>query len=241
MVALSNQSYLLALTSSEERKVSSLFVGESEKANRRCFLEKLKKASLLYVDLRKLKPIRLIEEKRNLKWALCFLLYRLAYDQMGLPFMKPNEAYRHIPPYPKCSDSGATEDFGHSFRSISLVAFDEVGVLDTKGTFFQLEKNEKGVVRLFRYHSKGLSIKNYVAFGLSKVTLHFISLSPLDASIPVYDVLCSSSFSVNELADSLLEYTGGIPGLLTLAVNMLLNYVEMRNQPFMSKEVQKSG
>ncbi|EME25766.1 archaeal ATPase [Galdieria sulphuraria] len=153
-----------------------------------------------------------------------------------------------------------------------LLAFDEVGVLDTKGTLFELEKNDKGVVRPYNDFfgiisqlckepdlffivvgkSKGLSIKNDVAFGLSRVILHFIPLSPLDASSiveflektlletptqePVCNVLCSSSFSVNELADSLLECTGGVPGLLTRAVNMLLNYVEMRNKPFISKE-----
>ncbi|GJD07220.1 hypothetical protein Gasu2_15900 [Galdieria sulphuraria] len=154
--------------------------------SRRTFLEKLKRASLLYVDLKELKPTRPIEEKRNLKWAVYYLLIKAACLQ-------------------------------------SVVG-----------------------------KSKGLSIKNDVAFGLSRVILHFISLSPLDASsivefleksllktptqVPVCNVLCSSSFSVNELADSLLECTGGVPGLLTRAVNMLLNYIIARNQPFISKE-----
>ncbi|GJD10047.1 hypothetical protein Gasu2_42660 [Galdieria sulphuraria] len=213
----------------------------------RTFLEKLKRASLLYVDLRGLKPTE--PKERNLKWAVYYLLYRSACNQMELR-----------------KTLGITSD------QYLLLAFDEVGVFDTKATFFELEKNDKGVVRPYNDFfgiisqlceepdlffivvgkSKGLSIKNDVAFGLSRVILHFIPLSPLDASsiveflqkslletptqVPVCNVLCSSSFSVNELADSLLECTGGVPGLLTRAVNMLLNYVEMRNKPFISKE-----
>ncbi|GJQ10444.1 hypothetical protein GpartN1_g2235.t1 [Galdieria partita] len=99
--------------------------------------------------------------------------------------------------------------------------------------------------------SKGLRIKNSVAFG-PRVLLHFISLSPLSSSnlieflekshlkgqtqSRVCDILCSSSFSVNELSEALLECTGGVPGLLTRAVNMLLNFVQTRGQPFMLKD-----
>ncbi|GJQ13914.1 hypothetical protein GpartN1_g5705.t1 [Galdieria partita] len=99
--------------------------------------------------------------------------------------------------------------------------------------------------------STGLRIKNSVAFG-PRVLLHFISLSPLSSSNIVEflekstlkgqvqhricDILCSSSFSVDELAEALLECTGGVPGLVTRAVNMLLNFVQTRGQPFMLKE-----
>ncbi|GJQ10303.1 hypothetical protein GpartN1_g2094.t1 [Galdieria partita] len=99
--------------------------------------------------------------------------------------------------------------------------------------------------------STGLRIKNSVAFG-PRVLLHFISLSPLSSSNIVEflekstlkgqvqhricDILCSSSFLVNELAEALLESTGGVPGLLTRAVNILLNYVQTRRQPFMLKD-----
>ncbi|GJD11041.1 hypothetical protein Gasu2_51980 [Galdieria sulphuraria] len=208
----------------------------------------------------------------TLKWAVYYLLYRSACNQMGLPFMKPDEAYRHIPLYPSFLIPELRKTLGIPSDQYLLIAFDEVGVFDTKATFFELEKNDKGVVRPYNDFfgiisqlckepdlffivvgkSKGLSINNDVAFGLSRVILHFISLSPLDASsivefleksllktptqVPVCNVLCSSSFSVNELADSLLECTGGVPGLLTRAVNMLLNYIIARNQPFISKE-----
>ncbi|EME25883.1 archaeal ATPase [Galdieria sulphuraria] len=240
--------------------------------SRRAFLENLKKASLLYVDLKELEPTVPIEFFRNLKWAVYYLLYRSACNQMGLPFMKPDEAYRHIPPYPSFLIAELRKTLGIPSDQYLLLAIDEVGVFDTKATFFELEKNDKGVVRPYNDFfgiisqlckepdlffivvgkSKGLSINNDVAFGLSRVILHFISLSPLDASsiveflqkslletptqVPVCNVLCSSSFSVNELADSLLECTGGVPGLLTRLVNMLLNYVVMRNKPFISKE-----
>ncbi|GJQ09013.1 hypothetical protein GpartN1_g804.t1 [Galdieria partita] len=99
--------------------------------------------------------------------------------------------------------------------------------------------------------SEGLRIKNSVAFE-PRVLLHFISLSPLSSSniveflekshleeqfhYRVCDILCSSSFSVNELSEALLECTGGVPGLLTRAVNMLLNFVQTRGQPFMLKD-----
>ncbi|GJQ14793.1 hypothetical protein GpartN1_g6584.t1 [Galdieria partita] len=99
--------------------------------------------------------------------------------------------------------------------------------------------------------SEGLRIKNSVTVG-PRVLLHFISLSPLSSSniveflekshleeqfhYRVCDILCSSSFSVDELAEALLECTGGVPGLVTRAVNMLLNYVQTRGQSFRSKD-----
>ncbi|EME25852.1 archaeal ATPase [Galdieria sulphuraria] len=237
---------------------------------RRTFLEKLKRASLLFVDLRKLKPTD--PKERNLKWAVYYLLYQSACNQMGLPFMKPDEAYRHIPPYPSFLIPELRKTLGIPSDQYLLIAFDEVGVLDESLDEFHFKRTHDGRVRPYNDFigiisqlckepdlffivvgkSKGLSIKNDVAFGLSRVILHFISLSPLDASsiveflektlletptqVPVCNVLCSSSFSVNELADSLLECTGGVPGLLTRAVNMLLNYIIARNQPFISKE-----
>ncbi|EME25913.1 archaeal ATPase [Galdieria sulphuraria] len=192
---------------------------------RRTFLEKLKRASLLYVDLRKLKPTRPIEEKRNLKWAVYYLLYRSACNQMGLPFMKPDEAYRHIPPYPSFLIPQLRKTLGIPSDQYLLVAFDEIGVLDESLDEFHFKRTHDGRVRPYNDFfgiisqlckepdlffivvgkSKGLSIKNDIA-------------------------------SVNELADSLLECTGGVPGLLTRAVNMLLNYIIARNQPFISKE-----
>ncbi|GJD11382.1 hypothetical protein Gasu2_55220 [Galdieria sulphuraria] len=182
---------------------------------RRTFLEKLKRASLLYVDLRKLKPTRPIEEKRNLKWAVYYLLYRSACNQMGLPFMKPDEAYRHIPPYPSFLIPQLRKTLGIPSDQYLLVAFDEIGVLDESLDEFHFKRTHDGRVRPYNDFSES-----------SKDTYQE----------PVCNVLCSSSFSVNELADSLLECTGGVPGLLTRAVNMLLNYIVARNQPFISKE-----
>ncbi|GJQ15738.1 hypothetical protein GpartN1_g7529.t1 [Galdieria partita] len=120
--------------------------------------------------------------------------------------------------------------------------------------FFEIVRelcNENNLFVIVVGKSEGLRIKNSVAFG-PRVLLHFISLSPLNSSsiveflekshleeqvqYRVCDILCSPSFSVNELAEALLESTGGVPGLLTRAVNMLLNYVQTRRQPFMLKE-----
>ncbi|EME28291.1 archaeal ATPase [Galdieria sulphuraria] len=216
---------------------------------RRTFLEKLKRASLLSADLKELPALKL-----------------------GLTFFETDEAFRHGCSVSLLSSSESSGDIlGIPSDQYLFLAFDEVGVFDTNGIFFELEKNDKGVIRPYNDFfgiisqlckepdlffivvgkSKGLSIKNDVS-SVSKVILHFIFLSPLDASSiveflektlletptqePVCDVLCSSSFSVNELADSLLECTGGVPGLLTRAVNMLLNYIIPRNQPFISKE-----
>ncbi|GJD10658.1 hypothetical protein Gasu2_48380 [Galdieria sulphuraria] len=166
---------------------------------------------------------------------------------MGLPFMKPDETYRHIPPYPKFLVPELRKTLDTPSDQYLLVAFDEVGVLDESLDEFHFKRTHDGRVR--PYNDFFGIIRT---FGLSKVILHFISLSPLDVSsivefleesllktptqVPVCNVLCSSSFSVNELADSLLECTGGVPGLLTRAVNMLLNYIIARNQPFISKE-----
>eukprot|EP00871_Galdieria_phlegrea_P002866 jgi/Galph1/3580/GphlegSOOS_G2202.1 len=98
--------------------------------------------------------------------------------------------------------------------------------------------------------SNGLSIQNY-ATSVSRVLLRFIPLSPLDSpSIKGHleksatrlpnkplasEFLCSASLRVEELADVLLEYTGGVPGLLIRAVNILLNNVEDGKEP-LSKE-----
>ncbi|GJD11550.1 hypothetical protein Gasu2_56840 [Galdieria sulphuraria] len=115
--------------------------------SRRAFLEKLKRASMFYVNLRELEPTRPIEENRNLEWAVYYLLYRSACNQMGLPFMKPDEAYRHIPLYPSFLIPELRKTLGIPSDQYLLIAFDEVGVFDTKATFFELEKNDKGVVR----------------------------------------------------------------------------------------------
>ncbi|GJD06635.1 hypothetical protein Gasu2_10400 [Galdieria sulphuraria] len=236
---------------------------------KRTFLEKLKRASLLYADLKELKPTD--PKERNLEWAVYYLLIKAACLQSGLPQPDPDECFKEL----KLRSDALVQKIRSILNIPSdqylLVAFDEVGVLDESLDEFHFKRTHDGRVRPYNDFfgiisqlckepdlffivvgkSKGLSIKNYVS-SVSKVILHFISLSPLDASsivefleksllktptqVPVCNVLCSSSFSVNELADSLLECTGGVPGLLTRAVNMLLNYIIARSQPFISKE-----
>ncbi|EME27865.1 hypothetical protein Gasu2_58530 [Galdieria sulphuraria] len=122
------QSYLELLSNVGESALIGLNdVGESEKSNRRGFLKKPENTSLLFIDPRKLEPIRPIEEKRNLEWALYFLFYRSACDQTGLPFMKPDdEAYGHIPPYPKLSVVlELRKTLSIPFDQYLLVVFDE--------------------------------------------------------------------------------------------------------------------
>ncbi|EME25868.1 archaeal ATPase, partial [Galdieria sulphuraria] len=218
--------------------------------SRRTFLEKLKRASLLYVDLRELEPTE--PKERNLEWAVYYLLIKAACLQSGLPQPGPDECFKEL----KLRSDALVQ----KIRSILNTPSDQYlwwhlmkvrPYNDFFGIISQLCE-EPDLFFIVVGKSKGLSIKNDVAFGLSRVILHFIPLSPLDASSivefleksllktptqePVCNVLCSSSFSVNELADSLLECTGGVPGLLTRAVNMLLNYIIARNQPFISKE-----
>ncbi|GJQ14407.1 hypothetical protein GpartN1_g6198.t1 [Galdieria partita] len=260
-------SYLELVQRFRETSLSSFASDPSRKE----FLDKLREAVLLYVDLTDLEPTNPIEEKRNLKWAVYYLLYRFACKQKGLSVMSPQDAYKKIPLLPEFLLPELRKILGISSDQFLLVAFDEVGVLDESDDEFHFKRTPDGRVRpyndFFRIvrglckednvffivvgKSKGLSIKNYTA-SVSKVLLHFISLSPLNWSsiveflekshlkvqtqFRVCDILCSPSFSVNELAEALLECTGGVPGLLTRAVNMLLNYVQTRGQSFGSKD-----
>ncbi|EME25949.1 archaeal ATPase [Galdieria sulphuraria] len=213
---------------------------------RRAFLENLKRASLFYVDLRGLEPTVPIE--RNLEWAVYYLLFGSCCTSVGQESVDADVVFKECRTCPCILVRELRSILGIPSDQFLLLAIDEVGVFDTKGTFFELEKNDKGVVRPYN----DFFVLRIMCLLVSRVILHFISLSPLDASsivefleksllktptqVPVCNVLCSSSFSVNELADSLLECTGGVPGLLTRAVNMLLNYIIARNQPFISKE-----
>ncbi|GJD05606.1 hypothetical protein Gasu2_00660 [Galdieria sulphuraria] len=221
---------------------------------KRTFLEKLKRASLLYADLKELKPTD--PKERNLEWAVYYLLIKAACSQVGAEIFRKKEAFEMVDMEPSNLVPLLRDILRIPSDQYLLLAFDEndKGVIRPYNDFFgiisQLCK-EPDLFFIVVGKSKGLSIKNDVS-SVSKVILHFILLSPLDASSiveflektlletptqePVCDVLCSSSFSVNELADSLLECTGGVPGLLTRAVNMLLNYIIPRNQPFISKE-----
>ncbi|GJQ15045.1 hypothetical protein GpartN1_g6836.t1 [Galdieria partita] len=259
-------SYLELVQRFRETSLSSL----ASEPSRKEFLDKLREAVLLYVDLTELKPID--PKEKSLEWAVHYLLFKSACLQSGFEEEpSPVECYNLLQLRTTVLVKRIREVLNMRADQFLLVAFDEVGVLETRGKFFDLEVNDEGSVRPYNDFfgivrglckqdnvffivvgkSKGLSIKNYTA-SVSKVLLHFISLSPLNSSSiveflekshlkvqtqsRVCDILCSRSFSVNELAEALLEYTGGVPGLLTRAVNMLLNYVQTRGQSFRSKE-----
>ncbi|EME25827.1 archaeal ATPase, partial [Galdieria sulphuraria] len=100
--------------------------------------------------------------------------------------------------------------------------------------------------------SEGLNIYNYVA-SVSRVQLVFIPLSPLEnhsivehleksssflftGSPKVSEILCHEDFSTSELAELLLELTGGVPGLLVRAISYLLLYKSSNNNFLLSKE-----
>ncbi|EME25882.1 archaeal ATPase, partial [Galdieria sulphuraria] len=91
------QSYLELVNSMGESALIGLdYVYESEKANRRGFLEKLKRASLLFVDLRRLEPTVPIEFFRNLKWAVYYLLIKAACSQVGAEILRKKEAFEMV-------------------------------------------------------------------------------------------------------------------------------------------------
>ncbi|GJD09423.1 hypothetical protein Gasu2_36790 [Galdieria sulphuraria] len=238
--------------------------------SRRTFLEKLKRASLLYADLKELEPTD--PKERNLEWAVYYLLIKAACSQVGAEILRKKEAFEMVDMEPSNLVRLLRDILRIPSDQYLLLAFDEVGVLDESLDEFHFKRTHDGRVRPYNDFfgiisqlckepdlffivvgkSKGLSIKNYVAFGLSRVILHFIPLSPLDASSiveflektllktpthePVCNVLCSSSFSVNELADSLLELTGSVPGLLVRAISYLLLYKSSNNNFLLSKE-----
>ncbi|GJD09813.1 hypothetical protein Gasu2_40430 [Galdieria sulphuraria] len=129
------QSYLELVNNMGESALIGLdYVGESEKANRRGFLEKLKRASLLFVDLRELEPTE--PKERNLKWAVYYLLIKAAFLQSGLPQPDPDECFKELKLRTDALVQKNPFNLKHSFRSISFVAFDEVGVLDERERIF---------------------------------------------------------------------------------------------------------
>eukprot|EP00871_Galdieria_phlegrea_P004847 jgi/Galph1/5363/GphlegSOOS_G4039.1 len=239
--------------------------------SKRTFLENLKNAALLYVDLSKLEPMIPFEEKRNFKWAIYYLLVKTACSQAGSSLISKESAYRAIDMEASNLVPLLRGILSTRVDQFLLITFDEVGALEGMTKDFDFKETSDGRVRPYNDFfgilrelceqenlffivvgkSKGLSIQNHVS-SVSKVLLHFISLSPLDSPsikehlvkshlksnnrLSVYQVLCCSSFSVDELADVFLEYTGGVPGLLTRAVNMLLNYSQSIQRPLSKEE-----
>eukprot|EP00871_Galdieria_phlegrea_P000501 jgi/Galph1/1451/GphlegSOOS_G135.1 len=211
------------------RQMGEVYLAESSRdLSKRTFVENLKSATLLHVDLNGLKPTVPEHEKRNLEWAVYYLLIKNACLQMGHEEPDPEQFYSQIK---------------------MRVAFDEVGTLEELAASFQLRT--ANIFFIVVGKSEGLSIQRYTS-SVSKVELQFISLSPLEQysiqehlerspTLPpnrryVSEVLCNENFSTAQLAELLLEYTGGVPGLMTRAISLLLEYVERKRDSCISRE-----
>jgi len=99
---------------------------------------------------------------------------------------------------------------------------------------------------------EGLNVENYSG-NVSKILLKFITLSPLDqasieehlekstfTSAPVSSVLCHHGFPIKDVSELLLEYTGGVPGLLVQAVRFLLKYAAKNPRISLTREIVES-
>eukprot|EP00871_Galdieria_phlegrea_P001741 jgi/Galph1/2568/GphlegSOOS_G1263.1 len=253
------------------RQMGEVYLAESSRnLSKRTFVENLKSATLLHVDLNGLKPTVPEHEKRNLEWAVYYLLILRACEQMGISRPDPEEAYRRVSVYPDTLVSQLRDILKIPSSQYLLIAFDEVGTLEELAASFQL-RTVGGVVRPYNDFfaiirelckqaniffivvgkSEGLSIQRYTS-SVSKVELQFISLSPLEQysiqehlerspTLPpnrryVSEVLCNENFSTAQLAELLLEYTGGVPGLMTRAISLLLEYVERKRDSCISRQ-----
>ncbi|GJQ15889.1 hypothetical protein GpartN1_g7680.t1 [Galdieria partita] len=266
------KSYLELLKSMGERAlIGPENISDYEKDRRRSFLDKLHEAVLLYVDMRHLEPTD--PKEKSLKWAVHYLLFKSACLQSGFEEEpSPVECYNVLQLRTTVLVKRIREVLNMRTDQFLLVAFDEVGVLDTRGKFFDLEVNDEGRVRPYNDFfgilwglclednvffivvgkSEGLSIHNYAA-SVSRVELTFIPLSPLEkdsiiehlekssssmftGSPKVSQILCHQHFATNELAELLLELTGGVPGLLVKAINYLLHCKLSQDHLLLSKE-----
>ncbi|EME26027.1 archaeal ATPase [Galdieria sulphuraria] len=265
------QSYLELVNNMGESALIGLdYVCESEKANRRGFLEKLKRASVLYVDLRELELTD--PKERNLKWAVYYLLIKAAHSQVGAEILSKKEAFEKVDMEPSNLVPLLRDILRIPSDQYLLIAFDEVGVLDESLDEFHFKRTHDGRVRPYNDFfgiisqlceepdlffivvgkSEGLNIYNYVA-SVSRVQLVFIPLAPLGkhsimehleksssflftGSPKASEILCHEDFSTSELAELLLELTGGVPGLLVRAISYLLPYKSSNNNFLLSKE-----
>eukprot|EP00871_Galdieria_phlegrea_P004845 jgi/Galph1/5361/GphlegSOOS_G4100.1 len=239
------------------------------------FLENLKNAAFLYVTLKELEPTYPVEEKRNFKWAVYYLLIKTACLQVGASLISKRGAYEAIE-----MESSNLVPLLRTIMQIPtekylLIAFDEVGALEDATEEFDFKKKgsdirpyndffgiieelckQENLFFIVVGKSKGLSIENYVS-SVSRVLLKFIPLSPLEKdsieehlekssivaapnSPKVSDVICSENLSTSKLAEILLEFTGGVPGLLTRAVSLLLEAAMSRPDFSFSKEYFRS-
>eukprot|EP00871_Galdieria_phlegrea_P004170 jgi/Galph1/4754/GphlegSOOS_G3364.1 len=218
------------------------------------FLENLKKAAFLYIDLRNLDQTP--PEDRNFNWTIFYMMMKAAPESMGEETEDPDAAF-------KVCDTSASRLVRKLRTNLNIpssqyivVAFDEIGSLEANAKKYDFDIHPVagvqphndffGIIRelcqqdnlcsLVVGKINGWSIQNYYS-SVSRVLVYFIPLSPLDLSnikehlekspttMPnrplVSEFLCGTSLRVEKLADALLEYTGGVPGLLTRAVNFL--------------------
>ncbi|GJQ12480.1 hypothetical protein GpartN1_g4271.t1 [Galdieria partita] len=267
------KSYLELVKSMGERAlIGPENISDYEKDRRRSFLDKLHETILLYVDLTDLEPTNPIEEKRNLKWAVHYLLFKSACLKSGQGQPDPDECYNVLQLRTTVLVKRIREVLNMRSNQFLLVAFDEVGVLDESYGDFDFETTQDG--RVFPYNdffgiirglckqhnvffivvgkSEGLNIHNN-AISVSRVELTFTPLSPLEkhsiiehleksssfmftGSPKVSQILCHQHFSTSELAELLLELTGGVPGLLVKAINYLLQCRLSQDHLLLSKE-----
>ncbi|GJD07051.1 hypothetical protein Gasu2_14340 [Galdieria sulphuraria] len=191
-------------------------------------------------------------KKRNLEWAVYYLLIKVACLQSGLPQPDPDECFKEL--------KLRTDAVVQKFRSILnipsdqylLIAFDEVGVLDESLDEFHFKRTHGGRVRPYNDFigiirelckepdlffivvgkSEGLNIYNYYRGTFGEKFFFFYSLG----AQRFQKILCHEDFSTSELAELLLELTGGVPGLLVRAISYLLLYKSSNNNFLLSKE-----
>eukprot|EP00871_Galdieria_phlegrea_P004812 jgi/Galph1/5331/GphlegSOOS_G3934.1 len=188
------------------------------------FLENLKNAAFLYIDLRNLDQTP--PKDRNFEWAIYYMMIKAASDSVGEEAEDPDAAFK------ACYKSASR--LVRKLRTILnipssqyiIVAFDEIGALEEITAKFELSR-----------HPGVTAIDSFISIGYVNIKEH-LEKSPtrLPNRPLVSEFLCGASFRVEELADALLEYSGGVPGLLTRAVNILLNHVRERKEPPLSKE-----
>jgi len=160
------------------------------------FLERMKKACFLYVDLSFLRGMP--PDERNLEWAVWYLIIEAACTKVALPVPDPVEVHEELQMHSAVFIEKIRALLGLPPDQYLLVGFDEVGVFHLIHSLFGFDDSSDllgpfndffGIVRKFckRPHffpiivgrSEGISIRNHVDV-VSKILLKFIPLSTLD-------------------------------------------------------------
>ncbi|KAK4527358.1 hypothetical protein GAYE_SCF39G5280 [Galdieria yellowstonensis] len=102
------------------------------------FLNKMKQGCFLYVDMSKLRgtPRR---KKRDLKWAVWYLIIEAACRKMALPVPAPKEVYEELHMRSTVFIEKIRAILGMPPDQYLIVGFDQVGVLDSVHEFFDLD------------------------------------------------------------------------------------------------------